>query len=150
MIVNRAKLSEIVGIAPQSLDSWIRQGMPFVKKPGEQGDREWQFKTSEVIAWRETCLRERLSAGKSADINEARLRKLDAEAEAAEIELEQRKKSLIRVEDVERGIHELLSNVKTKMLGVPDKLAPYINPGTMEILKNEIHAALEETSKIAL
>lgn len=84
-------------------------------------------------------------------LDEARTRKLSAEAELAELELAKVRGDLVRTEDVIKAWEDVLRAMKAKLLGIPSKSAPILaaedNAGEiLKILDLEIEEALNELS----
>lgn len=82
---------------------------------------------------------------------EARTRKIAAEAEIAELELKKVNGELVIAEDVVSAWNDVLSALKAKLLSVPIKGAPVvaaeINAATCQhIIEDLINEALEELS----
>ncbi|MEA3411276.1 MAG: terminase small subunit [Pseudomonadota bacterium] len=55
--VSKSDLAHIFGVDTVMVDVWLKQGIPYIKKPGSsrgalQTEREWIFDTSEAIEWR--------------------------------------------------------------------------------------------------
>ncbi len=59
-------------------------------------------------------------------LDEARTRKLSAEAELAELELAKVRGDLVRTEDVIKAWEDVLRAMKAKLLGIPSKSAPIL------------------------
>ena len=84
--------------------------------------------------------------------DEARTRKVNAEAEIAELELKKIHGELVLAEDVVKAWTEVLAGVKARMLNIPTKAAPVVasesNAGVCQkIVQDLIHEALEELSR---
>lgn len=84
-------------------------------------------------------------------LDEARTRKLSAEAELAEIELAKAKGDLVPAALVITAWEEVLRAMKAKLLAIPSKAAPVLaaedNPGEVQkLLDIEIEEALNELS----
>lgn len=84
-------------------------------------------------------------------LDEARTRKLTAEAELAEIELAKAKGDLVPTEMVIKAWIDVLSAMKAKLLAIPSKAAPVLaaedNPGEVQkLLDSELEEALNELS----
>ena len=84
-------------------------------------------------------------------LDEARTRKLAAEAELAEIELAKAKGDLVPAALVITAWEEVLRAMKAKLLAIPSKAAPVLaaedNPGEVQkLLDTEIEEALNELS----
>jgi len=90
--------------------------------------------------------------GKVIPIDEIKKKKLQAEAELVELELEKEKGSVVPVKDIQRQWTNLVLSCKTKLLSIPTKLAPIMATETdinvcKNILDNSINEALTELSK---
>lgn len=88
---------------------------------------------------------------KGSTYDEARTRKLNAEAEIAEIELEKIKGSLVIAADVVTAWENVLGAMKGKLLSLPTKAAPIVAAetdagGCQQILESILSEALEELS----
>jgi phage terminase Nu1 subunit (DNA packaging protein) len=52
VVVTRSGLAAILGVSLPTIDSWIHQGMPFLRRADRDKGLEWQFDTAEAIDWR--------------------------------------------------------------------------------------------------
>ena len=78
-------------------------------------------------------------------IEEIRKKKLQAETELAELELEKERGNLLPVKYVERQWGNLVLNCKSKLLSIPSKLAPVLaNETDINISKNIIEQSINE------
>ena len=87
--VNKARLAVLVGKSLTTIDSWIRRGMPYEKK----GDKscEWQFKTSDVLDWREEYIRDLHLKNKGTnELKEIKKRKLVSQVALLEMKLQKK------------------------------------------------------------
>lgn len=83
--------------------------------------------------------------------DEARTRKVNAEAQIAELELEKIHGTLVVAEDVVSAWNDVLGALKAKLLAIPAKGAPVLATETQTgqcqvILEDLIYEALEELS----
>jgi len=83
--------------------------------------------------------------------DEARTRKVNAEAEIAELELAKVRNQLVIVEDVVKAWTDTLANLKAKLTNVPSKAAPIVasesDAGVIQaMLADLMNEALEELS----
>jgi phage terminase Nu1 subunit (DNA packaging protein) len=81
--------------------------------------------------------------------DEARTRKVNAEAEIAELELAKVRGQLVLAEDVVKAWMDVLGNLKSKLTNIPSKAAPIVasesEAGMVQhILTDLINEALEE------
>jgi len=85
------------------------------------------------------------------DYNSARARKIEADADLAELELLQAKKELVSANDVLNSWVEVLAAMRAKMLSLPTVTAPLVANETdigaiQHIIEKQIHEALDELS----
>jgi hypothetical protein len=83
--------------------------------------------------------------------DEARTRKVNAEAEIAELELAKIRGELVVAEDVVKAWEDVLGALKAKLMAIPTKGAPVVATESeagkcQEILEDLIREALEELS----
>lgn len=83
--------------------------------------------------------------------DEARTRKVNAEAEIAELELAKVRGELVVADDVVRAWDDVLSAMKGKLLSIPTKAAPVVSAESgagacQKILEDLVNEALEELS----
>ena len=83
--------------------------------------------------------------------DEARTRKVNAEAEIAEMELAKVRNQLVIVDDVVSAWTDVLGNLKRKLLNIPVKAAPLVSVETepeviQGILSDLVNESLEELS----
>lgn len=84
--------------------------------------------------------------------DEARTRKVNAEAEIAELELKKIHAELVNADDVVQAWTDVLGSVKSRLLSIPTKAAPVVaaesNAGMCQkIVEDLIQEALEELSR---
>jgi hypothetical protein len=89
--------------------------------------------------------------GDKIDIEEAKRRKIAAEAALAEVELETVQKKLIPAEQIEKEWSEMIMNCRAKLLSIPAKVSPEVFAAddltTVKVLlKQSINEALNELS----
>lgn len=85
-------------------------------------------------------------------LNVERARHEKVKREIAEIELAAMKGEMHRGEDVEYVLNDMIAAFRSKMLGLPSKLAPQIVgvksiPVALEMLQQEVHEALSELAE---
>lgn len=85
------------------------------------------------------------------DYDAARTRKMNADAEIAEMELAQLRLKLCNTEDVVKAWADVLNACRAKFLSLPTKLAPVVatedDAGVVkQLLEDQIHEALSELS----
>ena len=86
-----------------------------------------------------------------ADYNAARARKMEADAQLAELELLKAKGELVPSEAVLAAWNDVLANMKAKLLALPTICSPLIAtetqiPVIQDIIEKQVHEALDELS----
>lgn len=108
---------------------------------GRQGKADL-YRLSDVV--------EALAApAKPKSFDEAKARKMAADAELAELELERERGEVVRIEEVAKAIGEEYAATRAKLLAIPSKLAPRVALETdegacRELIAREITEALNE------
>ncbi|NCC97061.1 MAG: hypothetical protein EOM02_09495 [Synergistales bacterium] len=74
-----------------------------------------------------------------------------AQADKAEMEVQELEKELVRVDEIQKTYGDMISTFRTKVLGLPTKMAPkiYGMESMAEIqgfMKREVHELLQELS----
>lgn len=149
-IVNKSELAEIIGVSIPTVESMIRQGMP-VKERGVGGaGGGFKIDVSDVMKWQvlqaTRDVSDRLDA---VNIDEARLRKVAAEAALAELDLALKRGDAVSLAGVAKRWEGMVTAFKYRCLAIPAKLAPILASETdlvlvRGMLEREIHEALEE------
>ena len=125
MELSKADLAKFYGVSLPTISQWVGKGCPFISKGGQ--GRKWVFSSSAVTTWREDQIAQQaLGDVSSLDIDEARRRKLAAEAALTELDLSHRRGELIEVELIADLVGDEYANVRAKILALPTKLAPLL------------------------
>lgn len=146
--VNRADLASLTGASLVTIDNWVRRGMPFVQR-GSKG-REWIFDTAQCIEWlRQQDVEAALGDTAKIDYDEARRRKMAADAALAEYELAKARRTVITVEEATAMIADDYARCRRRLMEIPGRLSQRLagesDPAAVErMLKDDVTAALEE------
>ena len=123
--LNKADLAAMLGVSLPTIGQWVGKGCPFVFKGGP--GKQWVFNSADVLSWREEqVVQQAMGDTASLDIDEARRRKLAAEAALVELDLSKRRGEVIEIEDVAGVVGDDYANVRAKSLALPTKLAPQL------------------------
>lgn len=121
-----AEAAEVLEFDRMTLRAWVRQGCPH--RTVQRGKvTEYRLKLGEVMEWREKRAVEAAQGDTaSLDLDEAKRRKVAAEAALAELELALKRGEVVLIADVAKVVGEELSAVRAKLLGMPAALAPRV------------------------
>jgi phage terminase Nu1 subunit (DNA packaging protein) len=114
-IVNKAALSEIIGVSERTLTDWQRDGLPVVYS-GERGESN-QYDTEQVIAW----MIAREIAKIQAESQKDRLARL--QGDKVELEIAEKRGQLIPVEQIEPAWTAMVASARSFLRSQPDRLA---------------------------
>ena len=126
MIVNKNQLASIIGRSEEWLTQAQKQSdFPVLQKcRGRAGSR---YETADVIDWMNRKNIDNLLGDAGAiDLEEAKRRKMAAEAALAETELAQVQGRLVEADEIERAWSELVANCRAKLLSIPSKVSPEV------------------------
>jgi terminase small subunit / prophage DNA-packing protein len=148
-VVNRADLASVLGVSPPTVDAYLRRGMPF-RKRGDKG-KAWEFDTADVVDWLrdEEARRHMGEQAATMTLDDAKKRREVANAQLAELELAEKLRTVIKVDDVAATVREEYQVVRQLMLSIPGRLAQELaaeaDASVVErMLKDAIAEALEE------
>lgn len=148
--INKSEVADVFGVSLQTVDQWVRKGLSCTKS-----GQEVLFNSAAVVAFLELQAEARAAASsRPADAEEARARKLAAEAELAEMERDERRGQLIPISVVERVVSEEYAAVRAKLLSLPGKLAPLVaieddEVTCRDLIERGVTEALDELARDA-
>lgn len=153
-LMNQAELAALFEVTPKTIQNWTAQGCPIERKGGR--GKPSMYRAADVIRWRED--RAKLAAtGDLAqmDMDEARRRKLAAEAAMAELVLDQKRGDVVLVALVEKEVGDCFSTLRARLLALGSALAPRLElaPDTAairEIVDDAVIEVLDDISGTAL
>ena len=136
-----------------TIDRWVREGCPALQRGGR--GIEWKFNLPDVIAWWGEKQRLAAAGDSGGDIEEARRRKMTAEAALAELELSKAKGEVAPLREFERGHNKLMAIIRTNVMNVPSRAVLQLLGETDETvfktrLRAELTLALEQSSEAEL
>jgi terminase small subunit / prophage DNA-packing protein len=153
--VNRSDLAVVFGVAPTTVDAWVKAGCPYDSRATGRG-KGWVFDTADVSRWREQRAADEAAGADVQDEAALKKRKLSAEAKTAEMVLLKEMGSLAPVDAMERiwcrVMAELQSNLRgsfvtrcaSQLIGETDERA------FKRILLAEVDSSLECLSEMDL
>lgn len=153
MVTNQAGLADLFRVTPATVRAWVRLGLPVLEAGGS--GKSSKFDVSDAIAWREGQIVTKLAPARVPDggvsEEEARRRKLFAEAQLAELKLDTERGALVEIEAVGEEVDLILSRVRTRLLAIPGALAVTLTnePDPVVVrgrVFDEVAAALAELS----
>jgi len=148
---NLVQIAEFCGVSLPTVRAWVRRGCPYENKGGR--GREWAFDTVSVFEWhKEQAALNAVGDISSLDIDEARRRKVAAEAALCELDLSKARGDVISLSEVGSVWLDIVSSARSRMLSIPAKMSNVIAPETdpqviRDLLEAELEEALEELSR---
>lgn len=148
MLCNAKQLAEWYGVDQRTVTNWQLEDPPV---PSEKRGRERIFDTKAVATWREERAIRKAPAPPPPDLEEAKARKLAAEAELAEYQLAQARGEFIAVTDLDAKIGPVFDTFRAKLLAIPGRLAPRVVAcrdiaDARDMLEQELGVVLAELS----
>lgn len=151
-IVSRTDLADVFGVSMPTVDTWVRQGCPVVKR-GSKGI-SWEFATADVAEW----LRERATkelAGEDGDgLTDAQIERRTKMAKmiVAELEVAEAKRQVALVEEFQRAQSMFAAAVQSAVMRVPQRVVLRLIGETDEhkfkqVLREELTDALRQASE---
>jgi phage terminase Nu1 subunit (DNA packaging protein) len=141
MEVNRQELSQAMGVTPPTIDRWIHDGCP-VKQRGTKGIA-WVFVLADVVSWWGQRQRESAASSAPTDVEDARRRKLSAEAAMAELELAKARGDVAPIREFEMAQSRMMAVIRTNILNVPSRVVLQLLGETDEkLFKSKLRAEL--------
>ncbi len=124
--LNRTELATFHGVSQPTVDEWIRRGCPAIAR-GNKG-KAWKFDSAAVINWRLEEAKIDAKAGISdpsgvMSKEEADRRRAVALARSAEIEVDERLKSVALVSDVKADLTDFCTSLHTGLGNASNKIA---------------------------
>lgn len=148
-IVNRTGLSDVFGVSLPTVDSWVRQGCPYVKRGIGRG-QQWEFCTADVAKWLQERAATNAAGDAKADETELRRRKLLAETVRAELETAKAKGEVAPVAEFERAQAGRDAAVRANIMNVPARAVLQLLGETDEtVFKEKLRAELALALKTA-
>lgn len=146
LTVNQTTLATIFGISQPQVVALVRKGMPRI-----EGDSQKQTKYSlpECVKW---YIDYKSDIPKNDELREAQIRKTNLESDRIELELAEKRKTLIEIVKVASIWGNILQEFKTKLLLIPKRafslFDSFDSPRALEdALTGMIHESLENLSR---
>jgi phage terminase Nu1 subunit (DNA packaging protein) len=147
-ILNAAELAGLLGVSRMTITAYIDAGCPMVEKGA--GRHGYKFNSSDVLAWRDRRAAEaRVAAGGELSSDQVRRRYTLATAELKELQLAEKRGSLVPIEAVTATLADELTAVRGRLLAMPGRLGMSLvgktDPAEVEAaIAEEVRGALSE------
>jgi phage terminase Nu1 subunit (DNA packaging protein) len=140
MVVTAAQMSMMAGLSPRRLAQLAAEGMPRANREG--------YPLAECVRWLAEYYQKRAAPS---PLNDARLRKAEAQADAAEFALAAKRKSVARIDTAERVHGQHVDRIRRRILAIGPNVAAALHraktvPECETLLRREIVEALTELS----
>lgn len=141
-IVNRTGLSDVFGVALNTIDSWVRQGCPVIQRGAGRG-QEWQFNTRDVAQWLQDKRVREATGTTQADEAELKRRRSLADTLQAELALAKARGEVAPIREFERAQAKAMAEIRANIMNVPARAVLQLLGETDEtIFKTKLRAEL--------
>lgn len=142
-LITKQELSSALNLSISSIENYQQAGMPVAIR-GKQGIPNY-YDLQIVTDW----IADNVSINKAPDYDEAKLRKLTADAQLAEVKLAQEVGELIKMQDAVNQVSATFSRIRSKLLAIPSNLSGVLytmdnQREVNEYLDHHIRQILEE------
>lgn len=146
MIVNQAKIAEILGISQRTLLTLQGKGMPYQARVRNGGAN--RYDTTEVIHWM-------IDRARSDSLNAEKTRLTREQADKTAIENARRRTELIPAGDVERAWGSMVEIFKERLNRLPASMAKQLSAemdhaGILSVLRAGVRECLTELAQTEL
>lgn len=151
--VTRQGLADVFGVALPTVDGWVRQGCPYLKKGGRGA--QWEFDTAAVATWMRDKAAAEAKGTKDASVDELNRRKAQASTELVELELAKAKAEVAPIDQVMRAVSRAFAEVRAGMRNIPGRTVSQLIGETDErrfkaVLLSEIDEVLKSLADASL
>lgn len=145
-ICSTSEIAEFLGVSYETVQNDIAKGAPISERGGK--GKQHQIAAGEYVRWMVRRAAER-EDGDLLNYDAARTRKMNADAQVAELDLAERRGEVVEVGAVVSVVTDMLAEIKAKLLSIPSRLAHRLaavgtREAAMEILEKEITGTLNE------
>jgi phage terminase Nu1 subunit (DNA packaging protein) len=140
MILTAAEVAAFFGVDRRTVSNWLNES-PAI--PSWKDGKVRKFDSVAVTEWRDARVGETRRIDSTLD--EARIRKLTAEAALAELELAERERLVVSIDEMERLLSAPLYRLRAQLLVLPSKWAPaLVGCRTIADAQTRLEAAVSE------
>ncbi len=145
-LVNMAELAGLLNKSPTTIASWVKRGLPYVRKADRRKQLDWQFSVPQVVGW----LLEREVVGdddsENVTTSELERRKLAAETKIKEFDAAKKRGELGSIAEFQRQVTDLAIKIRHRMLQIPRRHEPHDSKRRRD-LEDEVIDALTDISE---
>lgn len=159
MICNRMEIADVLGVHKTTIDNYVREGMPYRARPDKSrpGENQWKFDSGECVKWLvQRAKDDGIGVDDAAESDKrieqaAKARERMAIAGMKELELAEKLKVMVHVEDIIELVEEEYAVVKSRIQTIPGRMAHKLSttddPAEIErLLKTEVIECLTALS----
>lgn len=138
-IKNKSELSQIFGVSLNTIDAWLRKGMPHkISKKGR-----YEFDVETIIKWRESLLKV-----SDDEMRKAKIQREVYKAKLCQLQFEKESGLLVYAADVKHAAFESGRMLRDQLLNIPARVSPILaaerdTKKVNEILTKEIRQCIE-------
>jgi phage terminase Nu1 subunit (DNA packaging protein) len=147
MIVNKAELSDVLGVSSVSLTEWQKEDPPLpIASRGARRGQSHSYDTAAVIEW---MVQRRM---RSAGLETPRDRLMRLQAEEVELRIAEKRGELVNVAQLEPELVRMVGAFRSRLLQMADQLANDLSAlhsitVDVSLIEAAVHEALTELSQ---
>ncbi len=151
-MMNKTELCAALGKSQNTIDRWVTLGCPVAERSTGRG-QGWKFDSAAVVDWFVRWkIDQQQGNAVTADMEELRRRKLQAETTLIEAELREKLRRLAPVAHMRAAMNIFAAMTRERMRQLPSRIAPQLIGETDErrfkqIMGDEIDQALTDAAQ---
>lgn len=141
--VNQAELASLFGVSTVTIRAWERKGLPVGRKGGT--GKASSYNTAAVARWREEQAALAATGDTSAmDLEEAKRRKMAADAALAELDLSVKRGEYVLIEEVGAIVADEYATIRANFTSLPGDIAADLENLTAVEIQEALAAKVSE------
>lgn len=146
--VNRTDLAASFGVSLVTIDTWRKEGMPFVERGGS--GKQWSYSLAACIKWFGERKAAQAAGEAPTDLSDIEKRTASAKMQKAELELAVARREVAPIRDFERAQAAVFAEIRSNVMNVPQRVVIQLLGETDEaVFKKKLKAELSLALKAA-
>jgi phage terminase Nu1 subunit (DNA packaging protein) len=142
---NQTEVAEAMGVTRVTVIAWTKEGMPANERKDKTKGVEWRYDLPSCIQWykdREVLKATGNDLTKKHTLIAAQIREREAVAGLRELELAERQKELIALDDILLVLDTLFGTIKARFRAIPGRLRSKVPDEYINLVSKELDDTL--------